>query len=59
MPTLDPLGLPFAGEALRRFQLPCIRAPVINVEMFNPKRLQELFQRHRQLNGSLPNMTTT
>ena len=24
--TLDPLGLPFAREVLRRFQLPCLRA---------------------------------
>jgi hypothetical protein len=44
MLTLGPPGLPFAREVLRRFQLPRIRAPVISVELFTPKRLQELFQ---------------
>ena len=44
MVAFDPLGLPFAREVLRRFQLPRIRAPVVSVKTLNPKRLQELLQ---------------
>ena len=44
MLAFDPLGLPFAREVLRRFQLPRIRAPVIGVKPLDPKRLQELLQ---------------
>ena len=42
--AFDPLGLPFAREVLRRFQLPHIRTPVIGVKPLDPKRWQELLQ---------------
>ena len=42
MLAFDPLGLPFAREVLRRFQLPRIRAPVIGGKPLDPKRWQEL-----------------
>jgi hypothetical protein len=44
MLAFDPLGLPFAREVSRRFQLPRIRAPVVSVKPLNPKRVQELLQ---------------
>ena len=42
--AFDPLGLPLARKVLCRFQLLRICAPVIDVEAFDPKRLQKLPQ---------------
>ena len=44
MLAFDPLGLPFPRLVALRSQLPRIRAPVISVKAFDPKRFQELLQ---------------
>ena len=52
--TLDPLGLPFAREVLRRFQLPRIRAPVISGERLIPNGCRSGFNSSNTSSLRLP-----